>query len=121
MATLTEEQLLEEGKLAHDLLGANVSPRQVEKDLVEHGVDRETAREMVERIVKMRIERDGESYAREQAGTTHMALGAIVCTIGIGIAIYAYAMDADSSLYFAALGVLALGLFRLFRGAMKRS
>lgn len=90
-----------------------VSDYKIERTLTEKGLDQASARAVVDNLSRIRAE------AIRKAARKNMAIGAIVCIIGLVVTIGSYSAAAASSTggsYVVAWGAVIFGGTQFFRG-----
>jgi hypothetical protein len=97
---------------AAGLMREGRSEYQIEKALVDKGIDTESARGIVSNLSRMRSE------AIRKAALKNMAIGAAICVVGIIVTFGTYSAAAASSRggsYVVAWGAIIFGGLRFFR------
>lgn len=110
----TPEELVEQiYGFAADHIAAGKSPSEVERLLVEQGLDAQSASTVVSNLVQAR------SQAYRSAGTRNMLIGALFCVGGILVTVISYnaaANNAGGGRYVVAWGAVIFGAIQFFRG-----
>ncbi len=92
---------------------AGKSTYQVEQALEEKGLTPEAARIVVDRLSQAR------SKTSSDAATRHMAIGGIICVIGIVVTVATYsAASSGGGTYVVAWGAIIYGGWQFLRGLM---
>jgi uncharacterized protein YoaH (UPF0181 family) len=111
---------------ADRLLNAGQTPTEVERELMAKGLDRGPAATIVAKVVSERarqaMERDRQEAQVSAASTSsgdaggNIALGAIICVIGILVTVVSYSSAAGGGTYVVAWGAIVFGAIRMFKG-----
>lgn len=109
---------------ADQLLNAGKTPAEVERELMAKGLAREPASAIVEKVVSVRarqaLERDHQAaqVAAASSGDAggNIALGAIICVVGILVTVFSYSAASGGGTYVVAWGAIVFGAIRMFKG-----
>ncbi len=111
---MTEEQVVEAVyDYAAQRMMAGISHAQIEKDLIEKGLDQEAAHTVVSNL------NDMKSKAVRGAATKNMLIGGLICAVGTVITVWSYtaaANNAQGGSYVVAWGAIIFGAIQFFRG-----
>jgi len=113
----TEELVQAIYHFAAEQLHNGVAPHNVEKLLIEKGLDAEAAGTVVENLRKARSE------ALREAGKKNMLYGALWCVGGIVVTVVTYqaAAGGGGGSYVVAWGAILFGAIQFFRGAFQNA
>jgi hypothetical protein len=112
----TSEQVVEAiYNYAAEQMRNGVAGPQIEKSLVEQGLDAEAAGIVVRNLTEARAK------ALKEAGQKHMLYGALWCIGGIVVTAATYAAASGGGTYVVAWGAIIFGGIQFIRGAMQSS
>lgn len=112
-------------RFVEDLLQSDRTRTEVEDELMQHGIDRDTAADMVTRSLDARWIRQRGGSTLGRAGSRHMIAGAALLALGVaaifGSAHFADVVDGNVGvLFYGAIGAgaieIAYGLSRFLEG-----
>ncbi len=133
--SVTDEQMREAVialvSYAAQELGKGLRPSQVEQDLMSKGFNQQAASAIVQRAVQERQQFEARprpssdrpmfsSMMEKQESTSNggeMALGAIICLVGILITVATYSASSGGGTYVVAWGAILFGAIRFIKGA----
>ena len=92
-------------------LASGAGPHLVEQELMQQGLDPQSARTVVNELARVK------SSALRSAGLRNMGIGALFCIGGIVVTVVTYAIASESGgMYFIAYGPAIFGGIQFFRG-----
>jgi hypothetical protein len=111
----SQQQLEEIYRFAAEQLRDGARPDEVEKSLLEQGVDLETARVAVNELTRL------HAQANKAAGLKNMIYGAMWCIGGIAVTVFSHqaAAGAGGGRYVVAWGAVVFGAIQFFRGVFQ--
>jgi hypothetical protein len=113
---ITPEQFIDAVySFAAQLLMDGVAPAEIEKRLVEKGLDAESAQIVVTNLKAAR------SKAMKEAGQKNMLYGALWCIGGLIVTAVTFQAAAGGGSYVIAWGAILFGGIQFFRGLMQSS
>jgi hypothetical protein len=95
------------------------SPAEVERDLTRKGFSPDVASAIVQRALTMRshhYQHDEGAHKEASAGGTDMAIGGVICLVGILITAVTYSASSGGGTYVVAWGAIIFGAIRFFKG-----
>lgn len=104
---------------AHLMVEQHKSHNETHSILIEHGLDKESATNIVS-AVQNRIEehKQDEYTLKQEAARKDMVRGGLWCGLGIVVTIGSYAMASGGGHYVVAWGAIIFGGIQFFRGLM---
>jgi hypothetical protein len=110
----TEEEIVQAVyTLAAEQMKSGVPPQQIQANLVEQGLDQESAATVVRNLNQLRSE------ATREAGKKNMLYGALWCIGGIAVTAATYGAASGGGSYVVAWGAIAFGAIQFFRGLIE--
>ena len=111
----SQQQLEEIYRFAAEQLRDGARPDEVEKSLLEQGVDLETARVAVNELMRL------HAQVNRGAGVKDMIYGALWCFGGIALTVFSHqaAANAGGGSYVVAWGAVIFGALQFFRGVFQ--
>lgn len=108
---LTEEQFVQQVyDFAAGQMANGVPPHQIQANLVEQGLDPESAATVVSNLVSFRSE------ALRKEGKKNMLYGGLWCVGGIAVTALTFSFAAPGGSYLVAWGAIIFGAIQFFRG-----
>jgi hypothetical protein len=102
---------------ANRLLNEGKTSDEVERELMAKGLDRGPASAIVQRAVS---DRNHQTFARDRASSGdaggNIALGAVICVVGILVTVVTYSAASGGGTYVVAWGAIVFGAIRIFKG-----
>lgn len=113
---MTPEQYVEAVyQFAAEHMRNGLPPDQIEKKLIEQGLEAEAAATVVGNLVQ------AKAKAIKEAGSKNMLYGALWCIGGIVVTAVTYSAAIGGGTYVVAWGAIAFGAIQFFRGLAQSS
>lgn len=112
------------------LIREGKSRSEVEDALVAKGIERATAKVVIDKILTARaesatgpvIDYDGGRNLKREEGSRNMVIGGLICLVGIVITVATYSAASEGGgRYVVAWGAIIFGAIRFFRGLSQSS
>lgn len=112
------------------LIREGKSRAEVEDALVAKGIERATAKVVIDKILTARaetavgpvIDHDGGRSLKREEGSRNMVIGGLICLVGIVITVATYSAASEGGgRYVVAWGAILFGAVRFFRGLSQSS
>jgi hypothetical protein len=105
--------------LAIGLLSRGLSPRQVRGQLIERGVSQVETDRVVDALVPGEAKSKPQAATGTNSGMKNMAIGAIVCLIGLAVTIGSYVAAEPGGVFLLAYGPVIFGGIQFVRGCIQ--
>jgi len=102
--------------LAIGLLSRGLSPRQVRGQLIERGVSQVETDRVVDALVPAEASSKAQAATGPSSGLKNMALGGIVCFIGLAVTVGSYVAAEPGGMFLLAYGPIVFGGIQFVRG-----
>lgn len=100
-----------------ECLDRGSSQAEVRKQLVASGMSAQDANQIVQQVANWRKKNPGAAISGGNSGQTNMAIGGIVCLIGIVITVFSFMAASGGGTYVVAWGAIVFGAIQFIRGA----